>query len=63
MKFMKEIIFERICFTDILYLFQFGVSLQMNLVCDDAIKTSHAQIIFYGGVLVGDVSFGILSDK
>ncbi|XP_052089051.1 organic cation transporter protein-like [Mytilus californianus] len=36
---------------------------KMNFVCDDAIKTSHAQMIFYGGVLVGDVSFGILSDK
>ncbi|XP_063404776.1 organic cation transporter protein-like [Mytilus trossulus] len=36
---------------------------KMNLVCDDAIKTSHAQMLFYGGVLVGDVSFGILSDK
>ncbi|XP_071134009.1 organic cation transporter protein-like [Mytilus edulis] len=36
---------------------------KMNFVCDDAIKTSHAQMIFYGGVLVGDISFGILSDK
>lgn len=35
----------------------------MNLVCDDSIKTSHAQMIFYGGVLVGDLGFGILSDK
>ncbi|XP_052089054.1 organic cation transporter protein-like isoform X2 [Mytilus californianus] len=36
---------------------------KMNFVCDDAIKTSHAQMIFYGGVLFGDVSLGILSDK
>ncbi|KAJ8314449.1 hypothetical protein KUTeg_006599 [Tegillarca granosa] len=33
-----------------------------NLVCDDKLKTSHAQMVFYFGVLVGDLSFGILSD-
>lgn len=35
---------------------------QENLVCDDALKTSHAQMVFYFGVLVGDLGFGMLSD-
>ena len=35
---------------------------QHNLVCGDALKTSHAQLIFYCGVLVGDLGFGLLSD-
>ncbi|KAK3097630.1 hypothetical protein FSP39_011541 [Pinctada imbricata] len=33
-----------------------------NLVCSEALKTSHAQMIFYFGVLVGDIGFGMLSD-
>ena len=37
-------------------------SFQHNLVCDDALKTSHAQLVFYFGVLVGDIGFGMLSD-
>ncbi|XP_033740119.1 organic cation transporter protein-like [Pecten maximus] len=35
---------------------------QNNLVCDDALKTSHAQMVFYLGVLCGDLGFGMLSD-
>ncbi|XP_061177652.1 organic cation transporter protein-like [Saccostrea echinata] len=35
---------------------------KMNLVCDDALLTSHAKMIFYFGVLVGDLGFGVLSD-
>lgn len=35
---------------------------QVNLVCDDSLKTSHAQMIFYFGVLAGDVGFGSLAD-
>ncbi|KAJ8314567.1 hypothetical protein KUTeg_006717, partial [Tegillarca granosa] len=30
-----------------------------NLVCEDTMKTSHAQMIFYFGVLVGDLGFGM----
>lgn len=33
-----------------------------NLVCDDALLTSHAKMIFYFGVLVGDLVFGVLAD-
>ncbi|XP_033739920.1 organic cation transporter protein-like [Pecten maximus] len=33
-----------------------------NLVCDDALKTSHAQMLFYFGVLVGDLGFGMIAD-
>ncbi|KAJ8314438.1 hypothetical protein KUTeg_006588 [Tegillarca granosa] len=29
-----------------------------NLVCDDSLKTSHAIMVFYFGVLVGDLAFG-----
>lgn len=36
--------------------------LQHNLVCDDALLTSHAKMIFYFGVLVGDLVFGVLAD-
>ncbi|XP_048771493.2 organic cation transporter protein-like [Ostrea edulis] len=35
---------------------------KMNLVCDDALLTSHAKMIFYFGVLVGDLGFGVLAD-
>ncbi|XP_078335241.1 organic cation transporter protein-like [Crassostrea virginica] len=35
---------------------------KLNLVCDDSLKTSHAQMVFYFGVLAGDVGFGCLSD-
>lgn len=31
-------------------------------MCDDSLKTSHAQMIFYFGVLAGDVGFGSLAD-
>ncbi|XP_048774399.2 organic cation transporter protein-like isoform X1 [Ostrea edulis] len=34
-----------------------------NLVCDDAILVSHSRMIFYFGVLVGDLLFGWSSDK
>ncbi|KAJ8315587.1 hypothetical protein KUTeg_007737, partial [Tegillarca granosa] len=33
-----------------------------NLVCKDALKTSHAQMIFYFGVLLGDFLFGVIAD-
>ncbi|XP_069140758.1 organic cation transporter protein-like [Argopecten irradians] len=33
-----------------------------DLVCDDALKTSHAQMLFYFGVLVGDLGFGMIAD-
>ncbi|OWF42777.1 organic cation transporter protein-like [Mizuhopecten yessoensis] len=33
-----------------------------NLVCDETVKISHAQMIFYFGVVIGDVLFGQLSD-
>ena len=36
---------------------------QHNLVCDDALLTSHAKMIFYFGVLVGDLVFGVLADR
>ncbi|CAC5395440.1 SLC22A4_5 [Mytilus coruscus] len=35
---------------------------EMHLVCQDTLLTSHAQMIFYFGVLVGDLLFGILAD-
>lgn len=38
-------------------------SLQHNLVCDDAIVVSHSRMIFYLGVLVGDIVFGWSSDR
>lgn len=34
-----------------------------NLVCDDAILVSHSRMIFYLGVLVGDIVFGWSSDR
>lgn len=34
-----------------------------NLVCDDAIVVSHSRMIFYLGVLVGDIVFGWSSDR
>lgn len=40
----------------------FFLNLQHNLVCDDALLTSHAKMIFYFGVLVGDLIFGVLAD-
>ncbi|XP_061175966.1 organic cation transporter protein-like [Saccostrea echinata] len=33
-----------------------------NLVCDDAAWTSHIKLIFYIGVLVGDIGFGLIAD-
>ncbi|XP_021380019.1 organic cation transporter protein-like isoform X2 [Mizuhopecten yessoensis] len=33
-----------------------------DIVCDDKLKTSHAQMIFFGGVLVGAIGLGSLSD-
>ncbi|VDI80395.1 Hypothetical predicted protein, partial [Mytilus galloprovincialis] len=45
------------------YQFRNNTRDMMNFVCDDAIKTSQARVIFYGGVLVGDVVFGILANK
>ncbi|KAL4232991.1 hypothetical protein ACF0H5_007677 [Mactra antiquata] len=35
----------------------------LNLVCDNALKTSHVQMFFYFGVLVGDFLLGLLSDR
>ncbi|XP_069101118.1 organic cation transporter protein-like [Argopecten irradians] len=37
-------------------------STQHGLLCDDALKTSHSQMLFYVGVLAGDLGFGMLSD-
>ncbi|XP_061178604.1 organic cation transporter protein-like [Saccostrea echinata] len=34
-----------------------------NLVCDDAILVSHSRMVFYFGVLVGDIVFGWSSDR
>lgn len=34
-----------------------------NLVCDDAILVSHSRMVFYLGVLVGDIVFGWSSDR
>ncbi|KAK3086309.1 hypothetical protein FSP39_016703 [Pinctada imbricata] len=34
-----------------------------NLVCDDAIRASHSQMIYYFGVLFGDIGFGMLADS
>ncbi|XP_061189312.1 organic cation transporter protein-like [Saccostrea echinata] len=36
---------------------------EQNLVCDDAILVSHSRMVFYFGVLVGDVVFGWSSDR
>ncbi|XP_060072912.1 organic cation transporter protein-like [Ylistrum balloti] len=33
-----------------------------DIVCEDKFKTSHAQTIFFGGVFVGAIGFGSLSD-
>ncbi|XP_033740564.1 organic cation transporter protein-like [Pecten maximus] len=33
-----------------------------NLVCQESLKISHAQMIFYFGVVIGDILFGQLSD-
>lgn len=35
---------------------------QANLVCDDALLISHAQTVYYFGVLVGNIVLGQLSD-
>lgn len=35
---------------------------QTNLICDDAILTSVAQMLYFAGVLIGSLVFGILSD-
>ena len=36
--------------------------LQSNLVCGDSLKTSHIQMFFYFGLLVGDFVFGMFAD-
>ena len=40
----------------------FNLNLQVNLVCDDAMMVSHAQLALYFGVLVGSIGFGQLAD-
>ncbi|XP_069134928.1 organic cation transporter protein-like [Argopecten irradians] len=35
---------------------------EQDIVCEDKLKTSHAQMIFFGGVLVGAIGLGSLSD-
>ena len=35
---------------------------QVDLVCDHALWISHAQTIYYSGVLVGSIVFGQLAD-
>ena len=42
--------------------FQNTFTKQVDLVCDRAIWISHAQTIYFSGVLVGSVVFGLLSD-
>ncbi|XP_069136069.1 organic cation transporter protein-like [Argopecten irradians] len=36
---------------------------QGDLVCSDEMKPAHAQMVYYCGVLVGDLFFGMLSDS
>ncbi|ESO89334.1 hypothetical protein LOTGIDRAFT_106021 [Lottia gigantea] len=36
---------------------------KLNMVCDDAILRSHAQMVFMGGFLVGVFALGAVSDK
>jgi len=36
--------------------------LQQNLVCKDKLKTTHTQMIYFAGVLVGALGLGTLSD-
>ncbi|XP_053398326.1 organic cation transporter protein-like [Mercenaria mercenaria] len=36
---------------------------QINLVCEDSLKTSHVMMFFYFGLLVGDFILGMLSDS
>ena len=31
-------------------------------MCDDSTWTSHIKLIFYIGVLVGDIGFGLIAD-
>jgi len=35
---------------------------KQNLVCGDKLKTSHASMVFFGGVLLGAFGLGTLSD-
>lgn len=35
---------------------------EQNIVCDDELKTSHASMVFFGGVLFGAFGLGALSD-
>lgn len=42
--------------------FEESFTSEQNFVCDDALKTSHLQLVYYFGVLVGDLGFGLLSD-
>ncbi|XP_052805503.1 organic cation transporter protein-like isoform X2 [Mya arenaria] len=35
---------------------------EQNFVCGDSLKTSHIQLVFYFGVLCGDLGFGLLAD-
>ena len=37
--------------------------IQKNLICDDALLPSIAKMLFFAGVLVGAMLFGLLSDK
>jgi hypothetical protein len=38
------------------------IILQMNIVCDDAIKTSHVGMLYFAGVFTGSLLLGAFSD-
>ena len=45
-----------------MHLNAYDITFQAHLVCDRAIWISHAQTIYYAGVLVGSIVFGQLAD-
>lgn len=49
-------------FETIFFLMSILICLQTNLVCYDRLKTTHVQMIYFAGVLVGSIGLGLLSD-